>query len=551
MLWLSRLGAVVLVLLILIAVAAEYLAHNAEPMLRAQVVANLEQRFHSPVELDQLHLSVLNGLQVSGSGLRILYLAGPTKPDLNRQAPPPMLTIQHFQFRTGFRQLFEPTMRLVTVYVDGMQLNIPPRQDRPPLLGPDNPKKRGQPRIAIVVDKIICKDVTLTIETSHPEKPNLVFAISNLTLTDVGLKKPLLFDANLINPKPTGNIHSTGHFGPWQSDNPRDTPIDGNFLFSNADLGTIKGIGGTLTSTGVYNGQLGQIAVNGTSDVPDFSLDVSEHPVPLHADYNAIVDGTSGDTTLKAVHATILHSVFDASGSILRSQPPPNSATPNYPGHDVELTVTSDRARIEDMLRFAVKTSPPLMRGGLAFHSTISIKPGPVSVSKKMQLHGGFAIRNATFSNPKFQNTVDSLSERAQGHPKQANAADAELVTSQMSGTFTLANAVLHVPDLKYQMPGAQVTLAGDYSLNGETFEFGGTVRTQATASQMLTGWKSLLAKPFDGLLKKNGAGVEVPIKVSGTKSDPHFGVDLDKMGLGFLSHHKDPPPSPTPPAPH
>jgi len=90
-------------------------------------------------------------------------------------------------------------------------------------------------------------------------------------------------------------------------------------------------------------------------------------------------------------------------------------------------------------------------------------------------------------------------------------------------------------------MPGAQVNLAGDYSLNGEKFEFAGTVRTDATASEMLTGWKSVLAKPFDGLLRKDGAGLEVPVKVSGTRSAPKFGVDLDKMGLGFLARHQDP----------
>ena len=109
-----------------------------------------------------------------------------------------------------------------------------------------------------------------------------------------------------------------------------------------------------------------------------------------------------------------------------------------------------------------------------------------------------------------------------------------------MGGGFSLADATLHVPDLNYRMPGAQVHLVGDYSLDGERFEFAGTVRTEATASQMLTGWKSWIAKPFDGLLKKNGAGLEVPIKVSGTKSDPKFGVDLDKMGLGFLTGHKE-----------
>jgi hypothetical protein len=59
----------------------------------------------------------------------------------------------------------------------------------------------------------------------------------------------------------------------------------------------------------------------------------------------------------------------------------------------------------------------------------------------------------------------------------------------------------------------------GRVQLVDSTYEFQGKVRTEATASQMTTGWKSLLLTPFDKLLKKNGAGLELPIKVTGTKS--------------------------------
>ncbi len=41
-----------------------------------------------------------------------------------------MLTVESFEFHTGLRQLFEPTMRVVEVQVQGMQLNIPPKQER-------------------------------------------------------------------------------------------------------------------------------------------------------------------------------------------------------------------------------------------------------------------------------------------------------------------------------------------------------------------------------------------------------------------------------------
>jgi hypothetical protein len=67
----------------------------------------------------------------------------------------------------------------------------------------------------------------------------------------------------------------------------------------------------------------------------------------------------------------------------------------------------------------------------------------------------------------------------------------------------------------------------GVYSLNGEVFEFKGHVRTDATASQMTTGWKSLLLKPVDPFLKKNGAGLELPIQISGARGDVHFGLAM------------------------
>jgi len=559
--WVLRLGAAVLVLVAIAVGAIAYVAHNAEPLLRRRVVANLEDRFHSPVELDALHISVLHGLQVSGSGLRIQYLAGPTHPDVQSQGAAPMLSVKSFEFRSGLRELFEPTMRVVTVYVQGMELHIPPKQDRGDLLPngqeADNPKRRGQPRIGLVVDKIVCSDMTLTIETNKPGKPPLVFAIRNITLRDVGARKPFLFDAYLVNPKPVGDIHSTGHFGPWQDDNPRDTPIDGQYSFIHADLGTIKGIAGTLSSTGGYNGTLGEIGVVGTTDTPDFSLDVSEHPVDLRTAFDATVDGTSGDTRLNSVHATLLHTVLQVSGMVIRAADKqgtaqggmPGDSADNLPGHYIDISVASDKARVEDILTLGTKTRPPLMQGGLTLRAHLSIPPGHVSVSQKMRIQGTFRIGGATFSNPHWQETVDELSKRASGHPKQANAEDANLVSSEMGGSFRLASAVVKVHDLSYRMPGAQVNLNGQYSLDGETFDFAGTVRTEATASQMLTGWKSVLAKPFDSLLKKNGAGVEVPIKVSGTKSDPKFGVDLDKMGLGFLSRHKDQ--SQQDPAPH
>ena len=67
----------------------------------------------------------------------------------------------------------------------------------------------------------------------------------------------------------------------------------------------------------------------------------------------------------------------------------------------------------------------------------------------------------------------------------------------------------------------------GVYSLDGRQFDMHGMVRTDARASEMVTGWKSWLLKAVDPFLAKNGAGMEVPIQITGTRSDPHFGLDF------------------------
>ena len=35
------------------------------------------------------------------------------------------------------------------------------------------------------------------------------------------------YDAQLTNPKPPGQIHAVGAFGPWVADDPSDTPPKG------------------------------------------------------------------------------------------------------------------------------------------------------------------------------------------------------------------------------------------------------------------------------------------------------------------------------------
>ena len=121
-------------------------------------------------------------------------------------------------------------------------------------------------------------------------------------------------------------------------------PCERNYSFTHADLNTIKGIGGILSSTGKYGGTLGNIRVTGTTDTPDFSLDVSGHAVDLKTQFDATVDGTTGDTQLNSVHATLLHTVLQVSGLVTRVDPEKGQGGSggSYPG-TVRGTILTSR----------------------------------------------------------------------------------------------------------------------------------------------------------------------------------------------------------------
>ena len=489
----ALLGIILCLFVAVGAVAVWLVIDRAEPILRARVVQTLSNRFQSRVELKSLGVSVVKGLEVYGSGLKVY---GATDPNPYEAGVQPLISIREFHFHTGIRNLFRPVVRVDTVYVKGMELNIPPKESRRAFTS----KMKSQTRkISVIVDKFVCQDTDLLINNSNPEKAPLEFAIGDLKMKDIGAGLPMHFDATLVNPKPVGDIHSTGLFGPFHEDDPRETPVQGEYSFSHADLGTLKGIGGILSSTGKYEGTLSEIVVNGSTDTPDFQIARSGHPMPLHTDFHAIVDGTSGDTDLAPVKATLLHSSFTATGSVTRMR--------NQPGHDIELDVVVEHAQIQDLLRLGVRTDPSVMTGPVQMHTRLSLRPGDADVADRLKLAGNFDVSDGYFTNEKVQSRLDSLSLRTQGKMKEAQKNEAEKVPTDLRGVFTLKNGLLSFSSLHFMIPGTHVDLTGDYSLDGRTFDFHGTARLEAKLSQMTTGWKSHPAQTAGSILQQGWGG--------------------------------------------
>src|SRR5207249_2825927 len=119
-------------------------------------------------------------------------------------------------------------------------------------------------------------------------------------------------------------------------------------------------------------------------------------------------------------------------------------------------------------------------------------------VARRLKLVGNFHIPEAHFTSEKIQNRIDSLSQRSLGKVKHSQEQPVATVTSDLQGAFTLGQGVLSFSSLHFLIPGTHADVTGQYSLDGNTFDFHGTLRLNAKLSQMTTGWKSILLKPID-----------------------------------------------------
>src|SRR4030095_8383618 len=131
------------------------------------------------------------------------------------------------------------------------------------------------------------------------------FVIHSLSMQGVGVERRMPFRAELTNPLPQGGIKTEGRFGAWSKESPGATPVEGKYSFSDVDLGTVKGIAGTLTSTGDFRGPLGRTEGKGGARRPGSRLEYAKNALPLTTTFEAVVDGTDGDTYLKAVNAKL------------------------------------------------------------------------------------------------------------------------------------------------------------------------------------------------------------------------------------------------------
>ncbi len=527
--------------IVVVCVGAWLVAKAASPWAQEEFVKALEKRFASEVEIESLDVQVFPSLRAVGTNMVFRHKG--------RTDVPPLFEIDRFTATSSLPALLVGRVSLleleglhITVAREnnaqqddsgeqagdegarqegnekagGEAASIEPEDEQPQSEPVDSDTEDDEDDSAgpgFVVSTIVADGTHLEILPKEEWKKPLTFDLFKLTLHDAGADSAMQFDSVMTNPKPPGDIVTSGKFGPWHKEHPRRTPVSGEYTFTNADLSVFKGISGILSSEGAYDGVLERITVEGWTDVPDFKA--SGNPVHLKTNYHAVVDGTSGDTYLEPVEATFLQSKVIARGKV--------AGVPEKKGKAVELNVTVNEARVEDMVAIAVplEGEPPLS-GPIQFTTKFYLPPEDVDVVERLQLDGQFGVEESTFAS-KVQNKVDDLSMKAQGKPEQEPVKEA---SADFEGEFHMANGTISFPRIEFAVPGANVNLMGGYALREKELDFEGHLLMDAKISETTTGVKAFFLKLADPFFRDKGR-TSIPIKIGGTVKEPDFGLAI------------------------
>jgi hypothetical protein len=533
-----RRALIAVLTLLVIALGLFFLwAARATPIVRDRVVDALNQRFDTQVALDSLQVSVFPRPSVWGTGLALRYDGHPDVP--------PLFTIGEFEASASVWGLMGRPLHLKTVRVENLDINIPPGGIKAaraavgpgetaatlpaptaPATAPVDKAATSEKRTArpgkppFLIDEIISRHATLDIASRKPGKLPRRFAIENLVVTGVGRPEGARYTADVLNPVPRGRVLTNGSFGPFVADEPAATPISGEYTFKDADLDVIKGIGGILSSVGKYSGVLERIQVTGETETPDFSIDIAGQKVPLKTRFTAVVDGTNGDTFLDNVEAQLAGSTIIARGEIVRDQ--------DVKGRRVALDIKVDKARIEDIMRLAVKATKAPMTGRMDLVTRFLLPAGQGDVVDRLQLNGRFNLAQARFTDLDVQKKITLLSQKGRGD--EDGDGGGESIVSNLKGNFVLKGANLSFSELSFGVPGALVQLTGNYDLHSEMINFQGDLLLDASLADMTSGIKSVLARLAQPFFRRPGGGTRLPIKIQGPRNKPAFGLDTSRV---------------------
>src|SRR5262249_32360860 len=148
---------------------------------------------------------------------------------------PPLFRLPQFRFDIDLGLLSEPVKSIARVETNFMEINVPPKGRRKFRNQQDNQRSaNGGNGVSVVIAETVVTKTVLQLLPADPAKKPLRFDIEHLVLKDAGPQTAMTYQAELTNPKPPGLINAKGGFGPWNTEEPGDTNLSGDYTFDNA-----------------------------------------------------------------------------------------------------------------------------------------------------------------------------------------------------------------------------------------------------------------------------------------------------------------------------
>ncbi len=292
-------------------------------------------------------------------------------------------------------------------------------------------------------------------------------------------------------------------------------PVGADFSVQHLQLAGIGALKGTLEATGKLGGRLGAIDVDGQTQTDDFAVG-NGRPTGVHTLLQATVDGLNGDTDLKEVIGRLGATEVRAAGRVAG----------NPKQTRVDLAV--EHGRVEDLMRPFLADRPGIaadVRG----RTTAEIAPAAKGAEflDRLTMDGHFTLQGARFTDASSEQSLSAFSRRARGADPSSPEAkpgpgEPSVSMAVNSGSVAVRNGIARAGSLSATLPGAEIRLAGNYSLKSDTANLTGNLTMKPDITHVTTGFKAKLLKPLAPLFrhgKKPNQETVIPIKVTGTKN--------------------------------
>ena len=488
-----------------VALAAILLVLNW-PFTQAAVTKTLQDRFARQVRVRKFRGTYFPPGCVA-EGIEFLHR--------KRKDLPPLITVETLTLRTGYTGLFRITKLINYVQVAGLHIRVPPKN--PNATQETFPLTNSVSGKTLTIGEITTDNVVVEFMTKDPTEDRFILKIDHLTLDHVAQNDPVTYHARFKNTEPPGEIRSDGRFGPWNDDDPASTQLSGSYTYEHVKLGVFEGIAGTLSSQGKFGGTLGHIDAEGNVDVPDFNVSGSKHPDHVASNFDAVVDGTNGDTHLTRVESHFGRTTVISEGDV--------KGHAGQHGKTVMLSMSVPQGRIEDLLRLFTGSAEPAEVGNVRLRTKVELPPGPKAFLRRLRLDGEFGI-GGHFTDPQLQVPVNRLAESARGETKHQEEADTTIVLSNLKGHISASGGTAKLSKASFTEPGTLAEMEGTYNLIDKKLNMRGVLHTSGKLADTKSGFKSLVLTALSPFLKKKSITV-VPFVITGTASDPSFALDL------------------------